>query len=443
MIERSAAPPDGYDEGVRGRFDAAPTAATWLRRIRVRGPETLGRAARLTSAAVAAYLAAVALVTDHRPVTAPLTALLIVQVTLVGTFTDTLRRILSVVAGVGVAVVISSFVGFSWWSLGAIIGVAILLGQALNLGPHLLEVPISAMLILAAGGSNVLAKDRIAETLVGAAVGLLVNLLVPPSTRTASAGAAVESFSDSVADLLERVSARLADGAVLRDEARGWLAELRTLSQSTRPVDEALTEAHRSRRLNPRAVGTTDPVPDLRSGLDALEHCAVALRAVFRSIADSPARAVVPGDDGAPDEVLVDPDLREALATLFADLGRAISGFGDLSRAYAHEVAEPETGELGTALDAVRDDRTRLNELLIVNPIDDRDRWPVHGSLLSGIDRVLAELDLEDHTRERETRRREAAARRRRGSYAAERLRSSTRRAVANPTIAPRRRRPE
>jgi hypothetical protein len=424
---------------VGGRFGATGWIRGRLRRVRERGPESLGRAARLTTAAVASYLAAVALVADHRPVTAPLTALLIVQVTLVGTFTDTVRRILSVVAGVGVAVVISSFVGFSWWSLGAIVGVAILLGQALNLGPHLLEVPISAMLILAAGGSNVLAKDRIAETLVGAAVGLFINLVVPPSTRTASAGAAIESFSDSVADLLARASARLGEGAVPRDEARSWLAELRTLSQSTRPVDLALTEAHRSRRLNPRAVGTSDPVPDLRSGLDALEHCAVALRAVFRSIAD----AAGPPDGDGPDEVLTGSELRHALATLFGDLGRAIAGFGDLARTYAHTAGDPETAELGAALDTVRRDRARLNELLMVNALDDRDRWPVHGSLLSGIDRVLAELDVDDHAREREVRRQEAAARRRRGSYAAERLRSSTRRAVGNPPIAPRRRRPD
>lgn len=424
-------------------FAAAGPVAAWFGRLRERGPETLGRAARLTSAAVASYLVAVALVTDRRPVTAALTALLIVQVTLVGTFTDTLRRILSVVAGVGVAVVISSFVGFSWWSLGTIVGVAILLGQILNLGPHLLEVPISAMLILAAGGSDVLAKDRIAETLVGAAVGVLVNLVIPPSTRTASAGAAVESFSDCVADLLRRVADRLTDGPVSRDEARQWLSELRAVSQSTRPVDEALTEAHRSRRLNPRAVGTPDPVPDLRSGLDALEHCAVALRAVFRSIAGGPPRIVPPGGEDRPDEVLVDAAVRQSLVVLFGDLARAIACFGDLSGTYVDRAGEPDTTELGEALAAVRAGRARLSELLIVNPLDDQERWPVHGSLLSGVDRVLAELDVDAHTRDREDRRRTAEARRRRGSYAAERLRSSTRRAVANnPAAAPRRRRP-
>ena len=56
---------------------------------------------RLTSEAVAAYLAALLVLDDPRPVLAPLTALLVVQVTLVGTVADSLRRILSVIAGKG------------------------------------------------------------------------------------------------------------------------------------------------------------------------------------------------------------------------------------------------------------------------------------------------------------------------------------------------------
>ena len=68
------------------------------------------RTLRLTGAAVAAYLAALLVLDDPRPVLAPLTALLVVQVTLVGTVADSLRRILSVIAGVAVAVGFSAFV---------------------------------------------------------------------------------------------------------------------------------------------------------------------------------------------------------------------------------------------------------------------------------------------------------------------------------------------
>jgi len=156
-----------------------------LRRGRSGSAELIARTTRLTVAALASYLVAQRWVADPRPITAALTALLIVQVTLVGTLADTARRILSVVVGVGIAIAVSSFMGFTWWSLGGIIAVALLAGQLLRLGSHLLEVPISAMLVLAAGGAGVQATDRIIETAIGAFVGVLVNVVVPPVTLAA------------------------------------------------------------------------------------------------------------------------------------------------------------------------------------------------------------------------------------------------------------------
>jgi hypothetical protein len=414
-----------------------------LRRIRERAPAAITRALRLTSAAVASYLVALRVVSDPRPVTAALTALLIVQVTLVGTFADTFRRILSVIVGVAVAIGISSFFGFTWWSLGALIATSILLGQALRLGPHLLEVPISAMLILAAGGAGVLAVDRITETLVGAFVGVLVNVLFPPTVQTRSAGLAVERFAESIGRLLDRVSRSLTEGDVTRDEVRGWLQEARSITNDIGRVDRVLTEAGESRRLNPRAVGTADTTPDLRSGLDALEHSAVALRAVFRSFADGAGGAVETSQSVGRAAALDDEDLRGAFAVLMSDLAQAVRSFGSLVRAEVDAADQPHTAELKDALDSVREARVRVTELLLVDPQEAPGLWQLHGSLLAGVERVLAELDVEERIRRRERRRREAAELRRPAAQAAERLRSTTRRVVAESPVLkrPRRRR--
>jgi uncharacterized membrane protein YccC len=412
------------------------------RRIRERGPAALARTLRLTGAAVASYLVARHVVADARPVTAALTALLIVQVTLVGTITDTIRRIVSVVVGVGIALVVASGVGFTWWSLAAIIGGSILIGQALRLGPHLLEVPISAMLILAVGGAGLQAVDRVVETLVGAAVGLLVNVVFPPAVQTRSAGAAVERFADAMAQLLDRAARALSEGRATRDEVRGWLQEARDIDHDIGRVDRVLTEAGQSRRLNPRAVGTLDTTPDLRSGLDALEHSAVALRAVFRSIADwSGATTDDDRSEGGPEE-FGDEELRAVFATLMDDLALAVRRFGTLVRAEVDHAGEPHTVELAEALDAAREVRARLTELLLAGPEGAPMSWQLHGSLLAGVDRVLAELDVEERVRRRDRRRQESVGQRRPTSQAVERLRTTTRRAVAErpPLKRPRRR---
>jgi uncharacterized membrane protein YgaE (UPF0421/DUF939 family) len=410
---------------VRANLRKLPVAGR--RRIDWGGRASFARAFRLTIASAAAYVVAQRLSADAKPVTAALTALLIVQVTFFGTVTDTVRRIVSVLTGVGLAVAASLLVGLTWWSLASIVLVSILIGQALRLGPHLLEVPISAMLILAAGGAGVNAIDRVVETLIGAVVGVLVNVVVPQRPRTHSAGLAVERFADAIARLLDRVASALRDGPVSRDMASEWLDEVRELSRRVEFIERELDEAAESRRLNPRAVGLPDTTPDLRTGLQALEHVAIALRAVFRSLTEGPD---VIGDEARPDGS-GDDDLRAAIAVLVADIAKAVRDFGALVRAEGDELGQIHVAELDEALEAAREARVRLTELLLVDAHDAFGLWQRRGSLLAGVERVLAELDAEERRRRTQRRRELAAAARGPGAQAAERLRTTTRRVVA------------
>ena len=198
--------------------------------------------------------------TPKQPITSALTALLIVQVTFYGTVTDTIRRIVSVLAGVALAVAAALLVGLTWWSLGSIVLVSILVGQALRLGPHLLEVPISAMLILAAGGAGVRATDRVVETLIGAAVGLLVTVLIPQRPRVRTAGLAVERFGDSIARLLDRAASLAA--ATARCRRRGeCLAGRAARDHRTRRVRSNVRSTRPARAAGSIRAPSASPTP--------------------------------------------------------------------------------------------------------------------------------------------------------------------------------------
>src|SRR5690242_14966659 len=120
--------------------------------------------ARLTATATFAYLIALLVPAGtSRPVLAPLTALLVLQASLFQTIRSALRKVVSVTAGVLVAVTVSAFVGFSWWLLALLIAGALTLGLLLRLGDDLLEVPISAMLIFASAGEHAAASGRIVD----------------------------------------------------------------------------------------------------------------------------------------------------------------------------------------------------------------------------------------------------------------------------------------
>ena len=414
--------PGAVAAAVRRRVRTAPAHA---RRVwRRRGRAVLSRAARLTLAAVAAYVVAHALFPRTQPLTGPLTALLVVQATLFSTLTTGLKRVLSVVAGVLVAVLLSEVVGLTWWSLGAVIAAALIIGQLLRLGEHLLEVPISAMLVLGVSGAQAAAASRVAETLVGAGVGVLINVLLPPPLRSRDAGAAVEQVAVEAADVLERAATDLPAGASLQ-QAIGWLEDFRRLDRSVERADAAVNEAADSRRFNPRAVGTADTDPRLRSGLDALEHSVVALRAVFRSIADGVAEAV--GEDKG-----YTPELLEAFGLLLRDLADSLRAFGALVRSESDTLLPGAEAPLARAMDALGETRARLTELLLVDAREDPDRWLLRGSLLAGVERVLRELDVEDRLRRRRQWEQEAAEHGPAGQ-AMERLRSTGRAVAGQP----------
>ncbi len=162
--------------------------AAFALRVRQRGRSAAFRAVRITGASVAAYLVAEALgFRQPPPLIAALTALLVVQATLSSTLTNSVQRVFSVVAGVGLAMLFVSLVGLTWWSLALLIAASIVVGQLLALGPHLVEVPISAMLVLGVGyaaGAESVGGGRVVETVIGAVVGVLGNVLFPPPVRS-------------------------------------------------------------------------------------------------------------------------------------------------------------------------------------------------------------------------------------------------------------------
>ena len=182
-----------------------------LTRLREGGRAALLWSLRITVAATASYVVASLIFPGTQPLLAPLTAMLVVQVTPVCLLASGLDRVIAVVAGVSLAVAFSAVVPLHWWSLGVLIFVSLTIGQVLRLRSNLIEVAISAMLVLGVGaiGAEAAAWQRIAETLVGAAVGIVANLLFPPKVASAEAGQAIDGLADRVSELLIRAADEL------------------------------------------------------------------------------------------------------------------------------------------------------------------------------------------------------------------------------------------
>jgi len=330
---------------------------------------------------------------------APLTALLVVQVTPLSLLASGLDRVLSVVAGVLLAVGFSAVVPLEWWSLGVLIAVSILIGQAMRLGSNLIEVPISAMLVLGVGALDAGAAGwhRITETLIGAGVGMASNLVFPPRIAADDAGNAIRGLADELARLLRHASAELTRIRTSPADAAGaaarWLDDARRATYDIPRVGSALLHAEQGRRLNLRALAAPDVGPGLRQGLEALEHSTVALRSMFRAVLDAVNDPAWPAGEVG-DEVLT------GLVQLFNELADGVAAFGELVQAEASPGAAGDLAEVQRtrdALEGLREARARLSDLALL------DTGPVlvelHVALLTTVKRLLSEMDLDARIR--------------------------------------------
>ncbi|MFH8837211.1 aromatic acid exporter family protein [Streptomyces sp. NPDC017868] len=378
---------------------------------------------RSTAAATISYVVALRLSSEPAPLTAPLTALLVVQVTLYSTLTTSLRRVNSVVVGVLIAIAFSALVGLTWWSLALVILASLVVGRFVRVEEFVPEVAISAMLVLGVTQVADTAWDRVLETLIGAVVGLLFNVVLVPPVWVDTAGDSIVDLARRMRRLLLDIGEELVDpdarpepapvpeaaapAPVERAEAR--LHEARRLDNDVADVDAALRQAEDSLRLNPRVKEGLLHRIVLRTGLDTLEISAVVLRVLARSLTD-----LAKERQGAP---LVRREAGLALRETLRHLGDTLVSFADLVTSHSSAGAETAEDRLGEQLEAAHAARDGAAGLLKAEAAHDPERWQLYGALLTEIDRVLDELDpdhrgrrlmeeLDRHTRAREERRR-------------------------------------
>ena len=341
---------------------------------------------------------------------APLTALLVLQASLYQTIRSGLKKVLSVTVGVLVAVGLAEFIGFSWWQLMLLIAAALLIGgvAAAGRGPARGADQRDADLRL---GRAARGRDRAGRRHAGRHRGRAARRA---GVRVA-AGAARPArpccgLAGRLAALLDRMGADLVDDpepALVTE----WLVQARSLRDEIERVDDTLREAADSAKLNPRAlVGTAESVPvsemtvSLRGGLEALEHAALTVRGLARSVLDG-ARI----DSSA--NPFRDAATRARLADVLTQLGAVIRTYGALVQTMPAG-SESLESELAAQLEETHRLQDRLADLLAPRPCPvpvaetghadaDGDRaadfiagsqWPLRGEILTHVDRLRTGL---------------------------------------------------
>ncbi|WP_406247333.1 aromatic acid exporter family protein [Microbacterium sp. M] len=234
-----------------------------------RGP--LLQVVKSAVATISAWLIAGWLIPGPLPVFAAIAALLVVQPSVNQSLAKALERSIGVIAGVLIAVGLSLLLGPQSWVVLLAIVVAMLVAWSFRATPGTgNQVAISAMLVLALGSdSPEYAVDRIVETLIGVAIGIVVNVLIVPPVLVAPARRDLGLLGAELAASLDRLAESL---PVARTPAQ--LQELMLQARLLRPMqvsaEASIAAGEESLTLNPRRSSHRDEFREMRDLLTRL-----------------------------------------------------------------------------------------------------------------------------------------------------------------------------
>jgi hypothetical protein len=123
----------------------------------------------------------------------------------------------------------------------------------------------------------------------------------------------------------------------------------------------------------------------LRQSLETLEHEAITVRVLARSMADS---SRLPPKENP----LHDPEVRRGLAAVLRELATTVTTYGRLATEHDAAAHDRLEAELERHLAAARDQQDRLGELMRADPAAGQATWPLRGELISHLDRLRYEL---------------------------------------------------
>ncbi|WP_353826528.1 FUSC family protein [Agromyces sp. SYSU T0242] len=320
-------------------------------------------------ATVAAWLIAGWLVGGPPPVFAAIAALLVVQPSVNQSLGKALERSIGVIAGVAIASVLGLILGPNSWVILAAILVALLAAWAgrMTAGTSN-QVAISAMLVLALGGTSPeYAVDRVLETLIGAAIGIVVNALIVPPVLAAPAREALARLGSELAASVDRLANALATPQ-RPAELTGLMLEARLMRPMRDAAAGAISDAEESLTLNPRRSAHRGDLAEQQVLLTRLSPIVTQVVGMTRALVDH-----------YDDDLASEPTVRaiaEQLHRVAHDIRLAV------------HLADVDPEPLTSAIPA-------LTAPLVIAP-PKSDHWILIGSLMEDLRRIREELLEED-----------------------------------------------
>ncbi|MFP1624310.1 FUSC family protein [Streptomyces sp. 5K101] len=334
-------------------------------------------------AGLIAWMIAGLLLQAPLPFIAPWVVVVLVRSTVYQSVAQALQQLGAIAGGTVLATADGATLGSATAAMAVVLPVTLLLGNWPRLGDQGIYGATAALFVLTSGDMSVdAATARLLESLLGAAVGVGVNMLVLPPVHLRSTRTAVRAVIDEASQTLTAVAEGLS-GSWGHREARDWDERARRLFSLIGQARSALDRGRESTWLNPDRRNRAE----LRRRHGSFTHTVHVLEQLSDYLSDLTRTLVEASDDRTgrprPEEGVT------ALYTRFLhDVAAAVETYGELVTGDDRSARL----RLRRAVDEVHAAQRRLRELLATKGTGGPEWLALYGSLLVDARRVAEQL---------------------------------------------------
>ncbi|MEU7094896.1 hypothetical protein [Kitasatospora aureofaciens] len=346
----------------------------------------LTRSVKGLMAALLAWQTASWWLPGHQQYLAVATALAMVNApTIYRSVTQALRSVAARAAGLSLAVVVVWLLGPAAGSIAAIPAIALVAGGRRGSDSRL-QIASTATLTLAAATAfpvgHVITLTLAALT--GAAAGIAVNALILPPVHLGASDASVRELAAAMGELLGDMGRGLRERQHA-DRAHLWLERGRRLDALALQAEEDLRQSQESLRWNTRCIvhGQQEPT-DHSKALRALHRVSFQVRGIARTLADTV--------DARPTGHDLNRLFLDRYAATLETAERAMESFAAPGHA-AGPGLDSFCGPLRRAIDDATTWHRTMTEEIRHGTLAEPGAWHVYGSLITDIERLLADLE--------------------------------------------------
>jgi uncharacterized membrane protein YgaE (UPF0421/DUF939 family) len=223
------------------------------------------------------------------PVLASLTAIVVVQVSVRASVRTALQRSAAVVLGVFLAVALGDALGLNGLTVAVLVAVSLGVAELVLRLPSAAarQVPVSALVVLSAvtGSPEVSAWQRAMGTVVGAAIGIVVSLVLPAS-RLVDARQTLERLGGSLGGVLDSMGSGLQQ-PWSTEQTEEWRRSARTArDRLVRQAAEAVGNSREAARWNVRDRRHIEVLARYEDAMPRLERTAIGISVISRGLDD-------------------------------------------------------------------------------------------------------------------------------------------------------------